>query len=916
MRKALITIVLLLATASAAVTLEYSTYIGGSGADQAYGIAVDSSGNTYVTGKASSSYPTTAGSYNQTHGGNEEVFVTKLNSDGSDLIYSTFLGGSGFDQGFHIDVDNSGNAYVTGHTSSGAFPTTAGAYNQTFGGGSNDAFVAKLSSDGSILEYSTFLGGSGFDEGLWIRVDDSGNAYVTGRAGSGFPTTAGAYQTTFGGGSYDAFVAKLSSDGSGLEYSTFLGGLSFDVGDGLLVEGSGNIYVTGNTRSSDFPTSVGAYNTSRNGDYDVFVTKLNPAGSGSADLIYSTFLGGSSFEFPNGGIAVDSFGNAYVSGQTASSNFPTTAGAYNNTFGGFRDVFVTKLSSDGSSLEYSTFLGGSDFDLGYGIDVDSSGNAYVTGETKSSNFPTTVGAYDTTHDVGNDVFFTKLSSDGSSLDYSTFFGGSNDDNGKGIVLDDSGIVYLTGFTRSTDFPTTPGANDTSHNSNTDVFVMKLSGLAPLNFSWSCDDTDLFFANNTGGSEVVTCTATNNEASVISMSFTNTTLSLGSVSISPTSADVTASGSQAVTYTVNVSTGAVVSTTFSAVATANSTDSNSVSITVERNNTESKALSANTPTTLLGSLFNVTADSGITAFTATACGTTCTASCAAEFSSLDTGAVSVRNGTEQNISCFVVDDGADTFTGEICVTVDSGDVVSGKESLLQMLAYCSPGVWTALDTTVTTLGSGDFKVCGDIGAGEQCTALASGIIIIGTDAPVFTSGPTVDSVSNVTASVSWTTDETANYTITVSGLGVTNSSAGFATTYSVNIAGLTPSTSYTFNVSVCNSGATGNCSLASDFTFTTSASANASDPTSDVDGDGLSDADEITLYGTDPYVADTDSDGFTDFEEIELGSDPLDASSTPASAFSSIQVAPAFNALSIVMLLLGALFIAFFLSKKK
>jgi len=399
--------------------LVYSTYLGGTHSDFGYGIAVDSSGNAYVTGDTlSSDFPTTAGAYKRIKNVYGDAFVTKLNPSGSALVYSTYLGGLEYDFGRAIAVDSGGNAYMTGYTLGSDFPTTEGAYNRTYGG-SYDAFVTKLNPSGSSLVYSTYLAGVSDDFGHGIAVDTSGNAYVTGQTwSSDFPTTAGAYNRTFGEYSGDAFVSKLNPMGSSLVYSTYLGGFDYENGHGIAVDSSGNAYVTGDTESPDFPTTVGAYNRIYGGTFfDAFVTKLNPAGSA---LVYSTYLGGlfdpggvASATDHGNGIAVDNSGNAYVTGQTYSSNFPTTSGAYNQTFGGYNggDAFVTKLNPAGSSLLYSTYLGGASIDSGNSIALDSSGNAYVTGNTGSSDFPTTVGAYNRIKDVYGVavIFVAKLS---------------------------------------------------------------------------------------------------------------------------------------------------------------------------------------------------------------------------------------------------------------------------------------------------------------------------------------------------------------------------------------------------------------------------------------------------------------------------------------------------------------------------
>src|SRR5436190_8491855 len=314
--------------------LSYSTYLGGSNTDQGLGIAVDTSGNAYVTGRTqSTNFPTTAGAFQTTGGGTEDAFVTQLIPMGTVLVYSTYLGGSGIDDGLGIAVDALGNAYVTGVTFSTNFPTTAGAFQTTLGG-TEDAFVTTLNATGSLLVYSTYLGGSDFDEGFGIAVDALRNAYVTGFTGStNFPTTAGAFQTT-GGDTVDAFVTKLRSEDRRVGYSTYLRGSGVDDGLGIAVDALRNAYVTGFTGSTNVPTTAGAFQTTFGGTEDAFVTKLNPMGTG---LVYSTYLGGSGVD-DGFGIAVDALGNAYVTGATLSTNFPTTAGAFQTTLGGTEDT--------------------------------------------------------------------------------------------------------------------------------------------------------------------------------------------------------------------------------------------------------------------------------------------------------------------------------------------------------------------------------------------------------------------------------------------------------------------------------------------------------------------------------------------------------------------------------------------------
>ena len=383
----------------------------------------------------------------------------------SDLLYSTFLGGSSSDWGGAIAVDESGAAYVTGLTYSSDFPTTTGAFDTTHNG-DYDAFVVKLNAAGSGLVYASFLGGTSGDDGYAITVDGSGAAYVTGEtASSNFPTTAGAFDATYNGGT-DAFVAKFDTAGSGLAYSTFLGGGGSDYGHAIAVDGSGAAYVAGETASSNFPATAGAFDTTHNGGIDAFVTKLNAAGS---TLVYSTFLGGIGWDY-NSAIAVDWGGAAYIAGETTSSNFPTTSGAFDTTYNGGSDAFVTKLNAAGSALVYSTFLGGSDRDEGHAITVDGAGAAYITGGTESSNFPTTPGAFDTTHNGGIDAFVVKLDTAGSRLVYATFLGGSDWDEGRTLAIDGGGAAYVTGLTCSYDFPITTGAFDTTLNGY-DAFVL-------------------------------------------------------------------------------------------------------------------------------------------------------------------------------------------------------------------------------------------------------------------------------------------------------------------------------------------------------------------------------------------------------------------------------------------------------------
>ncbi len=450
--------------------LLYSTYLGGSSVEEGHGIAADRPGNAYVTGFTVSTNFPTANPLQAANGGFYDAFVARLDGAGSALVYSTYLGGLGDDRAGGIAVDALGNAYVTGFTASTNFPTANPL--QAANGGSYDAFVAKLNSAGSALAYSTYLGGSSDDFGYGIAVDASGNAYVTGETGSTNFPTANPLQAA-NGGNDDAFVAKVNAAGSGLAYSTYLGGSNIDFGLGIAVDASGNASVTGSTSSANFPTA-NPLQAAYGGLGDAFVAKVNAAGSA---LAYSTYLGGSNEDLGSA-IAVDAPGNAYVTGYTVSTNFPT-ANPLQAAFAGFQDGFVAKVNAAGSALVYSTYLGGSLLDGGWGIAVDASGNAYVTGETNSVNFPT-ANPFQAVIGGSYDAFVAKVNAAGWALVYSTYLGGAGNDEGYGIAVDAFGNAYVTGVTGSANFPTanplqaTPGGN-------TDAFVARIFESNDSNF---------------------------------------------------------------------------------------------------------------------------------------------------------------------------------------------------------------------------------------------------------------------------------------------------------------------------------------------------------------------------------------------------------------------------------------------------
>jgi Beta-propeller repeat len=450
--------------------LLYSTYLGGSASDGAEDIAVDGAVSAYVTGETRSTNFPVRNPIDGTFGSpNPDVFVTKFDPSGGGLVYSTYLGGGGAETGRGIAVDGSGNAYVTGNTSSGTFPVEAP--QQAMLGGPNDAFVTKLDPSGSALVYSTFLGGSGNEFAFGIAVDGSGNAYVTGNTTSSanFPIQA-PQQSLYGGGGADAFVTKFNPSGSAHVYSTYLGGSDFEAGTDIAVDVTGSAYIVGETRSTNFPPED-PQQPMKGGLSDAFVTQFNA--SGSAHL-YSTYLGGSLDEYGIG-IAVDEAGNAHVTGFTESANFPLQ-NPLQPTPGAGGDGFVTKFNASGSAHLYSTYLGGSDGDQGNKIAVDGAGNAWVTGPTSSTNFPVQ-GPSQPTNGGMSDAFVTQLNSSGSALVYSTYLGGSGNDRGVGIALGGAGAAYVAGNTESANFPM-QGPFQADFGGDRDAFVIKIGEPPP------------------------------------------------------------------------------------------------------------------------------------------------------------------------------------------------------------------------------------------------------------------------------------------------------------------------------------------------------------------------------------------------------------------------------------------------------
>ena len=437
--------------------LVFSTFLGGAAADQGQGIAVDSDGNIYVTGFTfSTDFPVVNPA--RPFSGASDAFITKISlSPAPHIIYSTFLGGSVNTHGNAITIDASGHAFITGYTDSTDFPIASVPLSRTLAGG-RDIFITELSADGKTLLYSTFFGGGDDDEANGITLDSTENIYVTGfTRSSNFPVLNSTRILPVG---TDAFAAKIQAGGAKLLYSVLLGGSSNDSGAAAEVDSLGNAYVTGSTSSVDFP-AVNARQPKLKGLQNAFLTKLDPNGK----ILFSTFHGGSASDLASA-IALDTSGNIYITGNTSSTDFPV----FNpiQLFRGATDAFVSKFTSTGV-LVYSTFLGGSGNDSGAAIAVDPSGNAFITGQTSSTDFPLKNQLQGLIS--GLNAFVTEINASGNSFLYSTFMGGSNDDFATAIAVDSSGDAFITGSTDSADFITKNPLK--GYSGSTDAFISEI-----------------------------------------------------------------------------------------------------------------------------------------------------------------------------------------------------------------------------------------------------------------------------------------------------------------------------------------------------------------------------------------------------------------------------------------------------------
>ncbi len=449
----------------------YSTFLGGQNAETGRDIAVDASGAVFVTGETFSADFPTLDSYQEYQASYMNAFVTKVSSAGNSLVYSTYLGGSGSDAGYALTVGSDGAVYLTGFTTSTDFPTPD-AYQGTYGGAPFDGFVAKLSSGGNSLEYCSYLGGSGWDDGDGIAVDDFGSAYVTGFTSSVDFPVYDAYQET-NHGDYDAYVVRFDPSGTNLVFGTYLGGSFADDGNSIALDSAGFAYVTGRTLSPDFPPLVVPDKSAKLvAGTDVFITKVGAKGR---VLNYTYLLSGDDDDYGYG-IAVDATGSAYVAGRTKSVNL-TTLNPYYTPYqaqlAGEFDAFVARLTVDGSSLLFCSYLGGSADDFAFDLAIDASGAACITGRTLSIDFPV-VNAYQGTYQGGgSDAFVAKFSSQGTGLHYSTYLGGEGFEGGYGVAADTAGSFYTTGHTASADFPIVDAYKGSLFQSGADAFITKL-----------------------------------------------------------------------------------------------------------------------------------------------------------------------------------------------------------------------------------------------------------------------------------------------------------------------------------------------------------------------------------------------------------------------------------------------------------
>jgi beta-propeller repeat-containing protein/HYDIN/CFA65/VesB family protein len=507
--------------------LSYSSYLGGTGTDGAFGVAIDQYGNCYITGFTSSTNFPTKNPYQKKNAGGIDTFVTKLNPTGTALMYSTYLGGSGTEYPFALAVDSKGSAYEVGNTGSTNFPVTAGAYQTTCPSCAlyPAVFITKFAPAGTSLLYSTYLGGTGDNRAFGVTLDSSDDIYIVGwTTSTDFPVSANAFQASYIPGAVsNAFVTEINPAAATvpaqLVYSTYLGGSVQDVGFGIALDSSNDAVVTGYTYSLNFPVTSGAFQTTTTTNGAAYVSKLDVNGTGA--LLYSTYLGGTTGTSAGNSVKLDSSGNVYVTGYTCASDFPTK-NAFQSTFGGDctpagGDAFVTEINPAATEaseqLVYSTYLGGSGDDVGFSIGLDSSNNAYIVGRSSSTNFPTTPGAFQSAQAGSYNTIYSIVNPTGNALLYSTYIGGSSIDVAFVLAVDKLGNSYVIGRSYSPNFPVTPGSFQQTLRGTTNAIVYKF---VPGDQAWPMA---LNFGTQTIGvtSAPLTTTLTNSGTATLSTS---------------------------------------------------------------------------------------------------------------------------------------------------------------------------------------------------------------------------------------------------------------------------------------------------------------------------------------------------------------------------------------------------------------
>jgi len=498
-------------------TLVFSTFLGTDTEEDARAIVLNKDGSIIVAGSTESvNFPVTPDAFQSSSTGGicvspppfnypfpcSDGFIAKLSADGSSLLYSTYLGGTRDDGIRAIALDNDGNIYLTGWTTSIDFPTL-NPIQPTNGGGSNftpDSFAVRLTADGTDLQYGTYIGGGARDYGDNIAVDKHGNAYVTGWTEStDFPTVNPA-QAAYGGGFFDGVITKINADGDAFDYSSYIGGNDLEYIFGVDVDQAGSAYLTGFTLSDDFPT-VNAMQPTFGGGIEAYVTKLTVSGN---SYEYSTYFGAD--DTRGFDIRVNESGYAYLVGVTSSPNFPTVSPLQADYSGAPYDAFVSRFLPDGSALDFSTYLGGDGHDVIHTLALDDSQNVHFVGWSSSTNFPLS-SPVQAVPGGSTDLITGRIKSDLSALDFSTYLGGSQSDLGFAIALGGSSQVHVAGYSSSADFPTTLGVYDAEFNGgDLDAIVAKIDLEQPdiprANFVSSSPDvlgeTTVFTNTSTGG----------------------------------------------------------------------------------------------------------------------------------------------------------------------------------------------------------------------------------------------------------------------------------------------------------------------------------------------------------------------------------------------------------------------------------